>query len=257
MRAEIARADRPAAASSSSSAAARAARCDCCSTRCERPAAYVADRHLARAAARRRPTTLAARFPASCRSSPVCADYMRPLDLPAAAGARAGRRLGFFPGSTIGNFTPDRGGRLPAPAAGACVGRRRRDAGRRRSARRTRRVLHAAYNDAQGVTAAFNLNLLERINRELGADFDLDRFAHDAFYNEADGPHRDLHPQPRRSDRDRRRPRHPLRRGRAHPHREFLQIHDRRLPPARRARRLPAGATWTDPQQLFSVHLLA
>ncbi len=44
-------------------------------------------------------------------------------------------------------------------------------------------MLEAAYNDAQGITAAFNLNLLERMNRELGADFDLRRFAHDAFYN--------------------------------------------------------------------------
>ncbi len=48
-------------------------------------------------------------------------------------------------------------------------------------------VLNAAYNDARGVTAAFNLNLLERINRELDADFDLARFAHDAFYNATAG----------------------------------------------------------------------
>ena len=52
-------------------------------------------------------------------------------------------------------------------------------------------VLHAAYNDARGVTAAFNLNLLARINRELGGDFDLRRFRHYAFYNAALGPHRD------------------------------------------------------------------
>jgi uncharacterized SAM-dependent methyltransferase len=48
------------------------------------------------------------------------------------------------------------------------------------------RLLHAAYNDAQGVTAAFNLNVLERINRELGGDFDLSSFRHHAFYNEAE-----------------------------------------------------------------------
>ena len=48
-------------------------------------------------------------------------------------------------------------------------------------------VLHAAYNDAKGVTAAFNLNLLRRINRELGGDFDLRRFAHYAFYNPGPG----------------------------------------------------------------------
>ena len=48
-------------------------------------------------------------------------------------------------------------------------------------------VLHSAYNDAKGITAAFNLNLLARINRELGADFDLKGFAHYAFYNVARG----------------------------------------------------------------------
>src|SRR4029079_2967061 len=47
-------------------------------------------------------------------------------------------------------------------------------------------LLHAAYNDAQGVTAAFNLNVLARINRELGGDFDLSAFRHRAFYNEAE-----------------------------------------------------------------------
>jgi uncharacterized SAM-dependent methyltransferase len=53
--------------------------------------------------------------------------------------------------------------------------------------RKDANVLHAAYNDSRGVTAAFNLNLLARINRELGADFELRRFAHYAFYNAAAG----------------------------------------------------------------------
>jgi dimethylhistidine N-methyltransferase len=109
----------------------------------------------------------------------VAADYTHALDLPA-SGARAGRRVGFFPGSTIGNFTPDealqflriaarvlRGGAL---LVGADLVK---DPG----------ILHAAYNDAQGVTAAFNLNLLARANREIGARFDLEQFAHSAFYN--------------------------------------------------------------------------
>lgn len=110
---------------------------------------------------------------------PVIADYTQRLLLPAPL-PRAGRRVGFFPGSTIGNFTPAealhflqvagqvlRGGALLLGA----------------DLVKDPAVLHGAYNDAQGVTAAFNLNLLARANRELGTHFILDRFAHSAFYN--------------------------------------------------------------------------
>jgi dimethylhistidine N-methyltransferase len=110
---------------------------------------------------------------------PVVADYTRRLLLPAALPG-AGRRVGFFPGSTIGNFTPAealhflqvagqvlRGGALLLGA----------------DLVKDPAVLHAAYNDSQGVTAAFNLNLLARANRELGTRFVLEHFAHSAFYN--------------------------------------------------------------------------
>jgi dimethylhistidine N-methyltransferase len=110
---------------------------------------------------------------------PCCADYTRPLRLPPLP--RGVRRLAFFPGSTIGNFHPTE--------ATAFLGRVRRTIGpdgalvlgvdRRKDARR----LNAAYNDSAGVTAAFNRNLLARINREWGANFDLERFAHRAFFN--------------------------------------------------------------------------
>jgi len=110
---------------------------------------------------------------------PVVADYTNPWHLPSSIPG-AGNRIAFFPGSTMGNFSPEQahaffqncvqhlsGGALllgvdliKSPA-----------------------VLHAAYNDSQGVTAAFNLNLLTRANRELGCDFDLTQFAHSAFYN--------------------------------------------------------------------------
>jgi dimethylhistidine N-methyltransferase len=109
---------------------------------------------------------------------PVVADYTQPLQLPRAADGA--RRIGFFPGSTLGNFTPDealaflrhaadllRGGALLLGA----------------DLVKDPHVLHAAYNDSQGVTAAFNLNLLARANRELGANFALPQFAHYAFYN--------------------------------------------------------------------------
>ena len=112
---------------------------------------------------------------------PVCADYTAPLRLPDLP--QRARRVAFFPGSTIGNFHPTE--------AAAFLHRVRRtvsDDGalvlgvdRRKSAA----VLNAAYDDAAGVTAAFNLNMLHRLNRELGADFDVSRFAHRALFNEA------------------------------------------------------------------------
>jgi dimethylhistidine N-methyltransferase len=90
-------------------------------------------------------------------------------------------RVGFFPGSTIGNFEPDEAGRF-LRHIGKMLGTRSllvvgidlvKDED----------VLNRAYNDAEGVTARFNLNLLARMNRELGADFDLAAFKHDAFFN--------------------------------------------------------------------------
>lgn len=110
---------------------------------------------------------------------PVVADYTRALTLPPVP-ADVGRRVGFFPGSTIGNFMPDEALDFLRRAAQALRGGALivgtdlvKDPA----------LLHAAYNDAQGVTAAFNLNLLARANRELGARFELDQFAHSAFYN--------------------------------------------------------------------------
>jgi dimethylhistidine N-methyltransferase len=110
---------------------------------------------------------------------PVSGDFSRPIDLPAFPG-RA-RRVVYFPGSTIGNLTPDE--------AHAFLKMTRGQVGRQGAMivgvdlKKDANVLHAAYNDAKGVTAAFNLNLLARINRELGGDFDLRQFAHYAFYN--------------------------------------------------------------------------
>jgi len=110
---------------------------------------------------------------------PVAADYTRRLLLPAPA-AGAGRRIGFFPGSTIGNFTRAEALRFLEVAAQVLRGGALLLGA---DLVKEPATLHAAYNDAQGVTAAFNLNLLARANRELGADFDLDAFAHHAFYN--------------------------------------------------------------------------
>ena len=113
----------------------------------------------------------------------VHGDFSQPLKIPPLQGA--GRRVVYFPGSTIGNLTPAeahaflRMTRGQVGAAGAMlVGV---------DLKKDATVLHAAYNDARGVTARFNLNLLARINRELGADFELRGFRHYAFYNAALG----------------------------------------------------------------------
>lgn len=111
----------------------------------------------------------------------ICADYTRPLALPEFAGVPIRRKVVFFPGSTIGNFTP--------AEALAFLKQARRAAGTGGilvigvDLKKDKKILDAAYDDSRGVTARFNLNLLKRINRELGADFQLDRFRHKAFYD--------------------------------------------------------------------------
>ncbi|MDN3920775.1 L-histidine N(alpha)-methyltransferase [Roseateles violae] len=119
-------------------------------------------------------------YPALC-IAPVVADFTQPHDLPPRpAPGSGGRRVGFFPGSSIGNFTPEEAQDFLRMAAqelrggGLLIGI---------DLIKDPAVLHAAYNDAAGVTAAFNLNLLERARRELGAEFDADGFFHSAFYN--------------------------------------------------------------------------
>ncbi len=113
---------------------------------------------------------------------PIAADFTRPLELPALPPDAQGRpapRVGFFPGSSIGNFTPPEALHFLRQSAallhggGILIGV---------DLVKEPARLHAAYNDADGVTAAFNLNLLARANRELGANFELSQFAHYAFY---------------------------------------------------------------------------
>jgi dimethylhistidine N-methyltransferase len=110
---------------------------------------------------------------------PVVADFTSLSKPPAEVTAKA--RAGFFPGSTIGNLEPQEAAAFLARAASVLgigslfvVGV---------DLIKSPDILDRAYNDAQGVTAQFNLNVLVRINRELGADFNLSAFAHRAFYN--------------------------------------------------------------------------
>jgi dimethylhistidine N-methyltransferase len=110
---------------------------------------------------------------------PVCADYTQPLtvpDLPQRA-----RRVAFFPGSSIGNFHPTE--------AAVFLRRVRRVIGKDGALllgvdrHKQESVLHAAYDDREGVTAAFNLNALARLNHDFGADFDLAAFQHRAIWD--------------------------------------------------------------------------
>jgi len=111
---------------------------------------------------------------------PVCADYLQPFDLPSPRH-KAARNIVYFPGSTIGNFDPIGATEFLQRVADFCG----RDGGLLIGVdlQKDRHVIEAAYNDKAGVTAQFNLNLLVRANRELGADFDLRRWRHCANYN--------------------------------------------------------------------------
>ena len=113
----------------------------------------------------------------------VCADFMQDFELPGGAGE--GKKLAFFPGSTIGNFEPhdalaflQRVRRLVQPDGALLIGV---------DLKKNPQLLHAAYNDSAGITAQFNLNLLLRLRDELGAELDPQGFRHRAFYNTARG----------------------------------------------------------------------
>lgn len=142
----------------------------------DRPAGYVpidmSGDHLRVAA-----TALGYDYP-SLDIAPIVADFTQPFDLPRLPAAR---RVVYFAGSTIGNSDPPevdallrRFARLVGPGGGLLLGV---------DLRKDVTVLERAYNDIAGVTAAFNRNLLVRINRDLGADFDPAAFRHSAFYN--------------------------------------------------------------------------
>jgi dimethylhistidine N-methyltransferase len=110
---------------------------------------------------------------------PVTADFTAPFALPDAVGAMP--KVGFFPGSTLGNFEPHEASAFLRSARDILGEGSQMVIGI--DLEKDERVLHDAYNDAAGVTARFNLNALNRINRELGGNFDLSAFTHRAIYN--------------------------------------------------------------------------
>jgi dimethylhistidine N-methyltransferase len=152
-------------------------------SRLQAPAAYVpveiSRDHLLAAAAR-----IAAAFP-HIEVLPVTADFTEPFELPEPRRSIVRRNVAFFPGSTIGNFPRDMAAALlrstcreVGPGGAMLIGV---------DLEKDRAMLELAYNDPAGVTAEFNLNLLARLNRELGADFDIDAFRHEAVWDEAHG----------------------------------------------------------------------
>jgi dimethylhistidine N-methyltransferase len=110
---------------------------------------------------------------------PVTADFTTPFALPGAIAAMP--KVGFFPGSTLGNFEPHEACAFLRSARGILGKEAQMVIGV--DLEKDERVLYDAYNDAAGVTARFNLNVLERINRELAGNFDLTAFTHRAIYN--------------------------------------------------------------------------
>jgi len=145
----------------------------------ERPAEYIAidisRDHLKAAAAE-----IAKQY-SGVKVGAICADFLAPIHLPAEAIVSEGRRLGFLPGSTIGNFEPEVAAEILQRATGLLESGGALLIGT--DLQKSEETLLAAYNDAGGVTAAFNLNLLERMKVELKADIDVSAFKHEALYN--------------------------------------------------------------------------
>jgi dimethylhistidine N-methyltransferase len=147
----------------------------------DRPAAYVpvdiSGEHLGEMAA-----GVARDFPILV--IPICTDYTAPFQLPPLSGP-CGKRVGFFGGTTIGNFEPEAAehflahcAKILGPGSEMIIGV---------DLKKDPAILDAAYNDTAGVMAAFNLNILGRIKRELDSDLDIGRFKHLAFYKAAEG----------------------------------------------------------------------
>ena len=184
----------------------------------------------------------------------ICADYTTPIKLPTRPEPSPGRRLGLFFGSTIGNFTPLQAVRFLTNAVGDLESGGAMVVGV--DLKKDPAVLEAAYNDRRGVTAAFNLNLLARINRELDADFDLQGFAHQAHYD-ADRGRIEMHLVSRKAQTvtlGARRFR--LARGETiHTENSYKFAIGEFQEMAEAAGFVP-GPVWTDPDRLFSVHYL-
>jgi len=183
---------------------------------------------------------------------PVIADFTAPFELPPQVTTMP--KVGFFPGSTIGNFDPHearaflRSARtILGDGATLIVGV---------DLEKDARVLHDAYNDAAGVTGKFNLNVLTRINRDLGGNFDLSGFEHSAIYNHA--RHRiEMHLISRKAQTVRVLGHKATFRSGETIHTESSYKYSiERFSALARSSGWAPRATWTDNERMFSVHAL-
>ncbi|MFO1127849.1 MAG: L-histidine N(alpha)-methyltransferase [Rhodospirillales bacterium] len=194
---------------------------------------------------------LARLFP-GVRMEPVVADFSQPFRLPATLPH--GPRVGFFPGSTIGNFDPPDAIRLLRRFRGVLGPRSRMIVGV--DLRKDPQILHAAYNDSAGVTAAFNLNLLVRANRQVGADFDLGEFDHCAHFNRSLGRIEMHLVSRRRQSVSIAGHRFQFAHGETIHTENSYKYSPREFREVVEAAGFAVKASWIDDRQLFSVHLL-
>ena len=192
---------------------------------------------------------LAVRFPA-LDVRPIVADFSYPVALP--ADLTNNHRTGFFPGSTIGNLNPVEAQRLLrvfravlSPGSRLIVGV---------DLKKDLSTLLPAYNDAAGITAAFNLNLLARINREIAPAFDLDAFGHEAIYNSRDGRIEMHLVSLKDQDVTVGRRRFHFRRGETIHTENSYKYTVRQFQDLARAADWRPSRVWTDENSLFSVH---
>jgi dimethylhistidine N-methyltransferase len=184
----------------------------------------------------------------------VCTDYTQPIDLPVIPSIQNKHKVGFFPGSSIGNLEPDEvvgflknAAKILEPNGSLLIGV---------DLKKDKSILEPAYDDSQGISAAFALNLLTRINRELGADFDLNNFSYRAFYNDRCGRIEmyivSLKEQVVNIDGVK----IPFQRGEMLRTEHSYKYNIVEFQALARLAGFKPKCVWTDPQQLFSLHYL-
>jgi dimethylhistidine N-methyltransferase len=182
----------------------------------------------------------------------ACIDYTKPIDL--CFAPKQPRKVAFFPGSSIGNFEPDQAisflrniANMVQPNGGLLIGV---------DLKKDPEVLNAAYNDSEGITADFNLNLLGRINRELNANFDVNKFFHQAHYNSKQG-RIEMHLVAQESQTvDIHSQSFHFKAGDSIHTENSYKYHLEEFQALARSAGFQPIRTWTDPDNLFSVHFL-
>src|SRR6202008_2928245 len=183
---------------------------------------------------------------------PVSSDFTAPFTLPEPIAAMP--KVGFFPGSTLGNFEPHEASAFLRSARDILGESAQMVIGV--DLEKDERTLYDAYNDAAGVTAKFNLNVLERINRELGGNFDLSSFVHRSIYNR-DRHRIEMHLISRKAQRVRVLGHHfSFRPGESIHTENSYKYSFERFTALAQASGWQVTESWTDKARMFSVHAL-